>query len=271
MKHVVYFSGGVGSWAAAKRVVAAHGPDDVTLLFADTKSEDCDLYRFLDDAEKNIGIPITRLAEGRDIWQVFNDVRFIGNSRVDPCSKVLKRDVLDKWRNDNCTPDDSIHYIGFEWSEGHRVERLRKRVAPWNYQFPMLDRPLMTKAGMINWLTSEGIRPPRLYEMGMPHNNCAGFCIKAGHGQFRQLFKVLPNVYAYHEKQEELLRQKLDSNVSILKDRTGGETTPLTLRVFRERIESQKTPSLFEDEDWGGCGCATDYDESDLVQSEAKA
>ena len=32
---VVMFSGGIGSWAAAKRVAEAHGTDDLVLLFAD--------------------------------------------------------------------------------------------------------------------------------------------------------------------------------------------------------------------------------------------
>lgn len=49
MKHVVMFSGGVGSFAAADRVVREHGRA-VTLLFTDTLIEDADLYRFLIEA-----------------------------------------------------------------------------------------------------------------------------------------------------------------------------------------------------------------------------
>lgn len=50
MKHVVMFSGGAGSWAAAKRVAERHGTADLTLLFTDTLMEDEDLYRFLHEA-----------------------------------------------------------------------------------------------------------------------------------------------------------------------------------------------------------------------------
>lgn len=46
MRHLVMFSGGAGSYAAAKRVVAEHGPANTLLIFADTKMEDEDLYRF---------------------------------------------------------------------------------------------------------------------------------------------------------------------------------------------------------------------------------
>lgn len=261
MKHVVHFSGGTASWMASKRVIAEHGRDDVTLLFADTKTEDCDLYRFLDDAEENLGVKITRLAEGRDIWQVFHDVRFIGNSRVDPCSRILKREVLDTWRSQNCTPEDSIHYIGYDWSEGHRAEKLRKYIAPWRYDFPLFKRPLLTKHAMIAAMKAEGLMPPRLYDMGFEHNNCGGFCVKAGHGHFRHLLKTMPERYLYHEQQEEILRQKL-GDVAILRDRSGGSSRPLTLRELRERLETSGNTLPYE-EHWGGCGCATDYGPDD--------
>lgn len=52
---------------------------------------------------------------------------------------------------------------------------------------------------------------------------------------------------------EELFRARINPNVSILRDRRGGITQSLTLRQFREEIESGvHTPAPFE---WGGCGC----------------
>ena len=49
MKHIVSFSGGMGSFAEAKSCVDKYGKENVTLLFADTLMEDEDLYRFKDD------------------------------------------------------------------------------------------------------------------------------------------------------------------------------------------------------------------------------
>lgn len=46
MQHVVMYSGGIGSWAAAKQVVQQAGAENMVLLWADTKIEDEDLYRF---------------------------------------------------------------------------------------------------------------------------------------------------------------------------------------------------------------------------------
>src|ERR1700743_2722315 len=108
MKHVVMFSGGLGSWAAAKRVAAQHGTADMVLLFTDVRMEDKDLYRFLGEAAANVGVPVTVLMEGRNPWHVFFDERFLGNSRVDPCSKILKRQTADNWLIANCDPADTI-------------------------------------------------------------------------------------------------------------------------------------------------------------------
>lgn len=256
MKHVVMFSGGVGSWAAAKRVAAKHGTKDLILLFADVKMEDADLYRFVEEAAANIGGQFIRLTEGRDPWTVFFDERFLGNSRIDPCSKILKRGIMDKWRNENVDPAEDVMYIGIDWSEIHRLDRMRARCAPYRYEAPMCEKPYLSKLQMIDAIRAEGIKPPRLYEMGFPHNNCGGFCIKAGQAQFRLLLEKMPERYAYHERREQEIRAFLNKDVSILRDRRGGDTrgVPLTLKDFRERIErDRKNCDQFE---WGGCGCA---------------
>ena len=268
-RHVVMFSGGVGSWAAAKRVVARHGIEDVTLLFTDTLMEDADLYRFLDEAAANLGVSVTRIVEGRDPWQVFREERFLGNSRVDPCSRILKREMSDKWLDDHCDPAATTVYVGIDWTEGHRYTRqpgtngpkdkggLRERRAAdgWRYEAPMCEPPYVTKLEMLSALRAEGIRPPKLYELGFAHNNCGGFCVKAGQGHFALLLKTMPDRYAYHEQMERAIRVDL-GDVSILSDRSGdGAKKPLTLERFRQQIESGRQADLF---DIGGCGCFLD-------------
>lgn len=258
MKHVVMFSGGIGSWAAAKRVVQRHGTEHLTLLFTDTLMEDEDLYRFLDDAQVNLGVPITRIAEGRTPWQVFFDERFLGNSLVDPCSKILKRQMAERWLRDHCDPAETYVYVGIDWTEEHRFTTLeaRHRGAGWTYLAPLCDPPLRVKIQMLDALAAEGIRPPRLYAMGFSHNNCGGFCVKAGQGHFALLLQHMPERYRYHEQQEQAIRAHLDRDVSILTDRSGdGKKKPLTLRAFRERVEAGYEFDRF---DIGGCGCFTD-------------
>ena len=258
MKHVVMFSGGICSWAAARRVSEKHGTADLILLFADTKIEDEDSYRFLEEGAKDVGGELVRIADGRDPWQVFKDVRFLGNSRLDPCSRVLKRDLCDKWMRDHFKPDECRVYLGLDWTEIHRAERAAGRWMPYTAESPMCDKPYMTKMQMIASLATRGIKPPRLYAMGFSHANCGGFCIKAGHGHFATLLRELPARYRYHEGKEQELREHLGADVSILKDRTGGVAKPMTLKTLRERIEARGEVDMF---DIGGCGCFNDEED----------
>jgi 3'-phosphoadenosine 5'-phosphosulfate sulfotransferase (PAPS reductase)/FAD synthetase len=260
MNHVVMFSGGGTSWLTAKRVVERHGPERVTLLFADTKMEDEDLYRFLAEAEENVGVPITRIADGRDPWQVFEDERMIGNTRVDPCSKILKRKLMRRWLEENRRPIDTVVYLGYGWQEIHRVEKAEHHWDPWHVEAPLFEPPLLEKEEILQLMEAQGIRRPRLYELGFEHNNCGGFCVKAGQAQFELLLRTMPDRYRYHERSEERLRKKWGKDVAILRDRRGGTTKPMTMRAFRERLEAQ--PSLFDNEDWGACSCLEDPDDA---------
>ena len=256
MQYVVSFSGGVTSWAAAKRIVERHGAKNTTLIFADTKMEDEDLYRFLDEAALNIGAPLVKLSDGRTPWDVFFDVRYLGNSRVDPCSRVLKREPLNECATYGWDPQTTTHCIGYDCFESHRAERFRAAMARRGWPHvcaPLADYdPPMSKAGCFEWLAREGIELPRLYKMGFSHNNCGGFCVKAGQGHFATLLRQLPERYAFHEQKEQELRAYLGKDVSILRDRTGGESKPLTLRDFRLRLEAGGQCDMF---DIGGCGC----------------
>ena len=113
---------------------------------------------------------------------------------------------------------------------------------------------------MLTWAAEQGIRPPRLYDMGFPHNNCGGFCVKQGHAAFANLYREMPERYAYHEAKEQEFRDMVGKDVSILRDREGGTTKPFTLGQLRERIDAGGTQLALAD-DWGGCGCMVDFEE----------
>lgn len=254
--HVVMFSGGVGSWAAAKRVAATNGIANLRLVFTDTMMEDEDLYRFIDEAAANVGAPLIRLADGRTPWEVYEDERFIGNSRIDPCSKILKRKLFTKWRDENCSPESTTIYVGIDWTEKHRLDRLQKYVAPWRYEAPLIAPPYLLKSELLAELKSQGIEPPRLYAMGFAHNNCGGFCCKAGKRHFALLLRTMPERFAVHEAHEARLRT-LGINGTILTNVKDGVKSPLTLQAFREALERNGVNELqFEDDLAAGCGCA---------------
>lgn len=255
MTNVVYLSGGAASYVAARRIVDQHGPDAVELVFADTLTEDEDLYRFLDDCVADLGAPITRLCDGRDVWQLFEDEGIIGNTRIDVCSRKLKRDLMRKHR-DALDPEQTTLVLGIDWTEEHRLRRLQARPENqgWRYIAPLCEPPLLTPGKVKAEVTARGLRLPRLYDMGFAHNNCGGFCVKSGHAQFERLLTFLPERFAYHEGKEAAFRERTGKDVSILRDRIGGDTKPLTLRAFRDRIATDQMD--FDHHDWGGCGCA---------------
>lgn len=257
MKVVTLFSGGTGSYAAAMRVADQYGPENQVLLFTDTNTEDADLYRFIEEAAGLIGSELITIADGRDVWQVFNDEKFIGNTRVDICSRILKRDLARRWIEEHTTPETHKVAMGIDWTEIHRFERARPRWEPWELIAPLCDKPYIDKQQIHADLKARGVEIPRLYAWS-PHNNCGGFCVKGGHGQFKALLVNMPERYKYHEEREQEFREEHDADVAILRDRTGGETRPLTMREFRERIEAEDDGRLQLDE-WGGCGCMVDF------------
>lgn len=251
MKHIISYSGGLGSFATAYRVVEAQGAENCLLLFTDTKTEDEDLYRFLDESSKALKVNLEIISDGRNIWEVFESVSFMGNSRIDPCSRILKRELARKWMNKNFTPENSILYVGIGWEEEHRIDRIKNNWLPFTVKAPMLDAPYLEKSDVIQILKDIGISPPRLYGLGFPHNNCGGFCIKTGQAQFKMLYEKLPGRYHWHEERQEKLFEKI-GNHGFIRMVVDGKTNYLSLKQFREHLDAKKEVDLFE---VGGCGC----------------
>lgn len=173
LKHIVLYSGGLGSYYTTKRLLEnGIKKEDITLLFTDTKIEDEDLYRFLKESTEKLEIPLTNCSDGRDIWEVFKDVRFLGNSRLDPCSRVLKREMSRKYIK-QFDPSEVIVYLGYDWTEVHRYEKAQKAWLPYVLKCPLIDPPFLDKEDMKRKIEEvDGIRLPRLYKMGFAHNNC---------------------------------------------------------------------------------------------------
>jgi hypothetical protein len=254
------FSSGAGSAVAAKRVADRYGVESLTLLFADVNDEHPDNYRFLTAAAGWVGAPLTVIGnDRRTIWDSFREARFLGNSRADVCSRVLKREPLRDWLDEHRHPGDTVVHLGFDISEPHRMERARPRWKPWIVDAPLLWEPPVWKDQALTQLREANIAPPLLTRLGFPHANCGGGCIKAGIGQFERLLRMQPTTFARWEANEQAMRTFLDADVSILRDRTGGTTTPLTLTALRERIESNVSLlDLLEHDEGDACNCMGD-------------
>jgi len=249
-------SGGVGSFNAGRRAVTHFGADEVVGLFADTRVEDEDTYRFLRESADALGIDLAQVADGRTPFEVFRDDRFLGNQRLANCSKYLKQKPAREWMDAHAGPEVTV-VVGIDWSEEHRLGAVVAGWKPWRVWAPLCDRPLLDKAGMLANVRAAGLQPPLAYEHGLPHSNCLNQgCVRGGQAYWERLLRTRPEAYAYSEREEQSLREHLGKDVAMLRDRTGGKVRPMTLAEFRRRVESQ--PSLFDNEEWGGCGCFTE-------------
>lgn len=279
MKHIVNLSGGMGSFAEAKECVDRYGKENVLCLFADTLMEDEDLYRFLKEIIEFLGVELVTLCYGKTPWELFEAKRFVANSRVDLCSSLLKRELLNNWVGDNfgydseeqitksdgtpCYFDDGrpimrsvrrinaeVH-LGIDFSEEHRLKKTKEIMYPWIYRSTLVeDGRIIHK----DYSEQFGIKKPRLYSMGFGHNNCGGFCVKAGLGHFKILYEQMPERYKEHEDTEIRLAESVGT-LPFLKKTINNKVHYLTLRDYREKyLEAGKAE---EDKfDIGGCACA---------------
>lgn len=253
MKHLVQFSTGVASAEVAWRLVDQHGPADVILLSADTLVEDPDNWRFAWEVVARLGCEWEVIADGRTPMQAGRDARVVPNNRMAVCSRILKRELLRRHIDERYSPGETVIYLGFDWTEHHRVEAAQKHWAPWTVECPLTQPPYLWKPQLLDLFRERGIEPPRMYGYGFQHANCGGACVRGGQAQWSLLLQVNRSRYLEWEGEEETSRELLGKDVSILRDRTGGTTRPLSLKEFREGLEVQ--PSMFDVDDWGACGC----------------
>jgi 3'-phosphoadenosine 5'-phosphosulfate sulfotransferase (PAPS reductase)/FAD synthetase len=248
-------SGGAGSYLVAKRVAQKHNRKNVILLFADTKVEEPSLYQFIELAARKLRVKLVKIADGRTPWQLFFDEGFIGNSRVPLCSKKLKREILNQWRDKHCHPKRTTVYIGIDWTEAHRFERFKINSAPYRSEAPLLYPPYLSKRQMVEICQRDGLPMGHLYEAGFSHRNCKGACVQAGQGQWAQLYHHNPEWFWHNAREEERFRSTTGKDVSILREQRNGVRRPLTLITLASRIDQKQSVDMF---DLGGCGCAID-------------
>jgi hypothetical protein len=259
--HVVQFSTGIGSAEVARRVVGEHGAERVELLTADTLVEDDDNWRFARQVVALLGVRWTVLAEGRTPMKAGRDSRVVPNNRMAVCSRVLKRDLLRAHIDKNYDPANTVIHLGFDWTEPHRFKAAAPHWEPWTIDAVLTRPPYTHKGKLLEEWRERGIEPPILYAQGFSHANCGGACVRGGQAQWNLLLNVNRNRYLQWESEEEATRDLLGKDVSILRDRSDGQTVPLTLRRFRQ--EREEVSTLFDADDWGSCGCFNESETED--------
>ena len=257
MRHVVSLSGGTASAFAAERVIQRVGIENVTLWFADTKWEDEDLYRFLNDLEQLWGKAILRAEDGRTPLQVAEDRKLIPNQRRAPCSLVLKIEPFTKWLKKQ--PKPITVYLGLDWTEPHRHATPKKRyeeIDGVTVEYPLMWEPIEARPYFDIVRDDWGIDPPRLYKLGFPHNNCGGRCVRQGHAEWHRLKTFFPERFVEVRDWEQEQRNKggARANYAITRDQRNGTVKPLPLADL-EKLEFTLTGAPKTPEDMFGCFC----------------
>lgn len=250
MKYIVSYSGGMGSFMAAELLRRTESNFD--LIFCDTLSEDMDLYRFLNETKAYFRKPITTLSKGTDIWQTQIDSKLQASSQKDNCSRLLKRELFKKHMRQNYQPESTTLVLGIGANEKHRIRDFQKNHSPFRVIAPLTGYPEIDNDYISAVLQDIGIKPPRLYEFGFPHNNCGGFCVKSGQKQAALLLKKLPANYQWHEEKQERMFKIMGFTRGTIRKQIDNVMHYLSLKQFREYIEKGGSAEMYEE---GNCAC----------------
>lgn len=256
VKHIISFSGGMGSFAEAYFCCQLYGVENCILLFANVLIEDEDLYRFLNESIlflKFSGHNYVELCEGKTPFDIFKEKNNMGSRYIDPCSEMLKRNPLTDWVRNNFKPWECQVHLGIDYSEIHRLERACEYKKPYIYRSLLCENKLI-----LNKSFSErfGIKRPRLYDWGLGHNNCGGYCVKAGMGHYKKLFEANKERYIQHEDSEQDVYANIKTNFKILRKTTNGEKEYMSLKDFRIKYLENNSTTVEDNQEFGGCGCA---------------
>lgn len=231
-KHVVKFSMGKTSAVAASLVVSEYGKDNTILLFYDTKEEADGCYRFGGEVAEYLGMPITTIADGRSVTELFVEKKMLGNNRMTPCSKILKQDVGDRYIAKLLESHDVVTYEGMSRpDDNHRLAGRRDVAASLGVEirFPLVEHGLSSSDCERIITECWGIRLSDSYEH-FQHDNCLKRgCVKGGLAYWGLLALYKPEVW------EKAAREEESFGHCILSTHRYGKFPSGSLRALKDR------------------------------------
>lgn len=215
-------------------------------------NEHPDLYKSVAMAEQYFGKETIRLYQDMDPIDVFFKVGFWGNSRIDPCSRVLKREPLKKYIQENFDPETTVLVFGITGTEVRRIPSIERNWGLNGYKtyFPLRDI-MWTVDEWNQWVLDLTGFLPEMYRQGYHHLNCKGACVNGGKAHWLLTLKEQPRTYKEWEEgeiafQEEYARKHPEFTgepYTMLKEVIDGVTHRLSLRELREREQGIKKRS----------------------------
>ncbi len=205
---VSWFSAGVSSavatWLARDQIDK--------IIYTHIDDQEGDTLRFVKDCEQWIGKPIDIIQSHyktvEQAWRASQLTCPKTPAGFAPCTNYLKRRVRMQWESDNVWFNNIRYVWGMDVSESKprkggtvsRVDGIINSMPDFEHIFPLVDNNI-TKEEAHAILRSEGIKRPRMYDLGYRNNNCI-MCVKGGKGYFNKMRVDFPEQFAARAKQE---------------------------------------------------------------------
>lgn len=212
---VCQFSCGAASAVATKLTLLQLGHLlDVQVVNAFVAEEHADNRRFLADCQQWFGVPITVLRDerfGASARAVFWMKRFVKSRYGTPCSRELKRRVLDAWAQPN-----DVLVLGFTTEERDRYDDFIEHFPDRPAFAPLIDRGL-SKSDCLGMLQNAGLELPEMYRLGYSNANCIG-CVKGGQGYWNKVRRDFPEAFEAQAQVED----EIGPGAYLFRNRTTG-------------------------------------------------
>lgn len=210
---VCQFSCGAASAVAAKLILAQYDESQVVIVNAYIEEEHKDNRRFLSDCEVWFDQKITVLSDetyGASTNQVWERKRYIKGQLGAPCSKILKRDLLNAWSR-----LDDTYVLGFTVEEQDRLDKFLDANNGRKVLCPLIDQGL-TKEDCLALVQRAGIELPAMYGLGYDNANCIG-CPKGGQAYWQNIRSNFPEQFVKISS----IQKRIGPGASFLRFRSG--------------------------------------------------
>lgn len=218
-KIISWWSGGITSAVACKLSIDLYGKDNCRIIFIDTKNEDDDTYRFMDDCSKWYDLPIETITSDKhesvqDVWLKY---KALNNASGAVCSSEMKRQVREKWQKNNSWEHQ---VFGFELDEAKRAKGMVLNHSKTKPIFPLMMYGL-TKKDCIKIVEAAGIEPPNMYKLGFLNNNCFKTgCVQGGIGYWQKMKRDFPDKFDKMAEMEHRITNEKGKPITMLKDQS---------------------------------------------------
>lgn len=195
MKVISWWSAGVTSAVATRLAIDEFGADNVIPIYFAIDSAHPDNDRFKKQCEEWYGreIIVERAPDKyKDQFDVITKDKYVNGPAGARCTLVLKKRVRQRLEREM---DYSAQVFGFEYTkkEVNRAIRFQEQYPDAKPLFPLIENK-MNKPECLYYLEKQGIKRPKMYELGYGNNNCIG-CVKGGKGYWNKIRRDFPEAF----------------------------------------------------------------------------